>query len=396
VSSHDLDFSSFNKNAAENGGVYDLNLTPYYISDYNVTTGAFKLTRFSDDHVPANTPMILLGKQYKAGKFADDEISFDVPVITMAVGDANKAKYKVWGNNWVWLVPANKTSYISSIDWFDESYIKLGVRDVVFFDNTAITEGTRLALKQTENVKVGDDVTTTTVNTYYEKYSVDYSYRATVLDALNNRRGLAPSAIGNVLGGGVIDKNYILYVPETQYGAMPWEVDAQITGVFKLQYYDAYDMYYWAYVDDLAKTPADGYDSTEDNWILESVDVTTTTPIFEDYTQYFLGANGITPVFKKCNSSGTNGVNYGGAYVRVWSELLGGVSAAREDMSFELFDDDGTEITYQNDEVTGIRSLQNTIDAKKENRQVYNLQGQKLDKMKPGLNIVNGKKYFVK
>ena len=80
----------------------------------------------------------------------------------------------------------------------------------------------------------------------------------------------------------------------------------------------------------------------------------------------------------------------------MWSALLGGVSAAREDMSFELFDEDGTEITYQNDEVTGIRSLQNTIDAKKENRQVYNLQGQKLDKMKPGLNIVNGKKYFVK
>ena len=38
----------------------------------------------------------------------------------------------------------------------------------------------------------------------------------------------------------------------------------------------------------------------------------------------------------------------------------------------------------------------NTVDAKKENRQIYNLQGQKLDKMKPGLNIVNGKKYFVK
>lgn len=398
VSSHDLNFKKFNKNAAENGGVYDLNLTPYYISDYNVTDGEFILTRFKNDQVPANTPMILLGKQYNAG----DEKSFDVPIKKMATPDVNKAKYSVWNNNYAWLVPVMKTAYLRKITLQDEHGNEADeTSEVVFFNNTGITEGERLALNQTEDVQVGVTRDTTYTYLYYEMTELASTYRK----LLNNKEPLYENdweyenddeEMVSVTGIGIsgTEGEIRIFWAAKKNGTAP---------VFrKYTYMKKYGSYCWYPGKEVDESDNDYEPNANPDligrWKRDSVMNVSTDAITETYTQYFLGVgtDKKTPVFKKCNSNGTNGVKYGGAYVRVWSALLGGVSAAREDMSFELFDEDGTEITYQNDEVTGIRSLQNTIDAKKENRQVYNLQGQKLDKMKPGLNIVNGKKYFVK
>lgn len=402
VSSNDLDFSSFNKNAAENGGVYDLNLTPYYVSGYNKDKGEFKLTRFSDDQVPAYTPMILLGKQHNTGVFPSDVKSFDVPITTIDGSVANPEKRKVWANNYAWLVPAMKTTYNRSIclldasgnEDLDEDGYQI-MSNVVFFDNTGITENARLALNQTENVQVGVTKDTTVVKTYFPMKQIDGSLR----NGIVGEEGFYGNEIDDFHGDGV-GSLYVLWTPYVS------KKKPAAYGLFKLTYdsSDSEDAYFWEfqrrlYVSDEMEDIRFGYDTEENKWISSIDQIITSTPITENYTQYFLGANGITPVFKKCNNktgSNRNGVNYGGAYVRVWSALVGGSAAAREDMSFEIFDEDGMEISYQNDEVTGIRSLQNTVDAKKENRQIYNLQGQKLDKMKSGLNIVNGKKYFVK
>jgi hypothetical protein len=345
--------------------------------------------------------MILLGKQHNDGTIPGNVKSFDVPIITMAPADANPARRKVWANNYAWLVPVMKTSYNRSICLLDnegnEDLDGEGnqiMNNVIFFDNTGITAGVRLSLSQEESVQVGVTRDTTIVNTYYPMHKLDESFRSDFMDYIEYTYALPAELDDNY--GSSYGEYKIFYIAasgrkKAYYQLFQWSQGYYNEEEGKWETTDDC----WTNIGDMKTTERDGYDLAEKKWIASSEEIITTTPIVATYTQYFLGANGITPVFKKCNSSGTNGVNYGGAYVRVWSTLLGG-AAAREDMSFELFDEDGTEITYQNDEVTGIRSLQNTIDAKKENRQVYNLQGQKLDKMKPGLNIVNGKKYFVK
>lgn len=401
VCSKALDFSSFNSN---NSGSYDFNLVPYYISSYNVTSGLFNLTRFSNDQVPANTPMILLGKQHSNGTFPGNVKNFDVPVLDMADADATTIKETVWSNNYAWLVPVIRDSYdeyicLKNVAGKSEKDAKNRpiMSHVIFYDNTGIPENAKLMLSQTEDVQVKEREDTAVVNQYYDSHEFVYS------------KNIHTAIFG---GSPLFVNDYYDEEDEEDYDGIGitgnlgdqkvfWTENSKKTKVaYALYEYRKFneggtDIFFWAALKSKSKTAEDKYDEDAGEWIASSEEVISYTPILASYTQYFLGANGTTPVFKKCRADGSNGVNYGGAYVRVWSELLGG-AAAREDVSFQIFDEDGTEIAYQNDDVTGIRSLQNTVDAKKENRQVYNLQGQKLDKMKPGLNIVNGKKYFVK
>ena len=48
---------------------------------------------------------------------------------------------------------------------------------------------------------------------------------------------------------------------------------------------------------------------------------------------------------------------------------------------------------FGDDDATGINGVENVLD---ENRAIYNIAGQRLQKMQKGINIVNGKKVLIK
>jgi hypothetical protein len=158
---------------------------------------------------------------------------------------------------------------------------------------------------------------------------------------------------------------------------------------------------YWSYIETYSIGNSN-WDAVENKWYdpttkVQSVNTTKywDVPETRDFTNYVLSVNSTgKPVFKKCNSSSNGGagttVAAGKCYVRVWNDVLVGAAAAREDIGWTFEEEEDLNSFEEN--ATGIKDVKNI----KNKKEIFNMKGQKLEKMQKGLNIVNGKKVYVK
>lgn len=122
---------------------------------------------------------------------------------------------------------------------------------------------------------------------------------------------------------------------------------------------------------------------------------TTTVTVTEDggpsettvYTNFVMSVKGGQPGFYRFTVNEGTGrtIQAGKAYLRIRSSDLAQMPSSVK----------GFSIVFNDDEPTGIADMEGGIE-KIENIEIYNLAGQRLNKMQKGINIVNGKKVLVK
>lgn len=333
MSTNNLDFSSLNETRKT--------LIPYYISSYSNKTGKFTLARFTDDRVPAYTPMILL-LAYPDEWVSGTKYTVDTYSTTALVLD--DARNPVYANENINMIPVTSGSYVNNKSRIVYPFTPDSERALI-----GASEAGKYIVKQTIDIKSGTD----TIHRHYPYYT----------------QKNAESLVGSV-GDTIIVKT-------SSFGkfiyAMTWAYDE-----------DEED-YTWVNISSTPLTVEDNNDAggAKEGWFLvRDVDVTT------NYTQFILGESGGNAVFKRCTVAG-NKVRENACFVRVNTGLVPTAAAARE-IGF-TFDDEEDAIIGQ-DEATGIKSVKNNV----KSDVYFNMNGQKLDKIQKGLNIVNGKKVFVR
>jgi len=410
VCNQDLDFSTV-----------ATTMRPYYIIEYAKNNGNFKLEAFNEGKVPANTPMILIGKQYPtAGK--SEVITCDVPVAT-SIDDPDGIRKDVFtkAQGWAWLMPVINGNYTCpnfNAELADRSNDEKAY-NVTFFNYSS---GAARVVPQTESVPFGQSLTqsvvTQEIKNYYKQIDV-------------STKGVTRSSWSTELAKDEEEKKGLFWEEKEgswNYGYAAWEGDPTdedlgkrciMFSPSKLVYDEDEDDYYTlpklAAVYTLGKTSKGKYRWTYSNRVNEGdgnyeatayggvggwVESTTTTaqmvsnyvnnPDREVYN-YVLSVNSSgNPVFKLCNGASGTTVPYGKCYVSVWSDVKAAASS-REDIGIE-FAEDEEDLSELNEEVSGIKN----VNIKKEANGIYNINGQKLVKLQKGLNIVNGKKVYVK
>ena len=407
VSANNLDFSSFYTTEGEENDVTSMDLKPYYVSGYNPSTRKFTIKEFIHGIVPANTPMILLGKQYDSNK--DEKESFDVPTISLSgltAGMDYTPQSKVFseGKAEVYMVPvirnsySGKTAYTSGIGGDDDGFYN----NMEFYNYSSLDPAATFVYATLLDEAVVD-VTTETVETWnpfgiyeitmdFEDFDDQVPVKATktgyfdLSDVVDVTTGL-PIPVTRE------DVRIVVHYPEGEDNEeLYWFLVSKIkSGVLK-----------WTVKlngEALREEGASFWNSTYNGWGYvseESQDVVTR----RTYTQYILSkksSTDYTPVFKKCYHDGTGSgvgtgrgskVNVGSAYLRMWYP---DPASAREMISFEF--EDGDVNLIDDGETTGVKTVKDNTKVK---NGIYTMTGQKLDKKQKGLNIVNGKIIYVK
>jgi len=384
VCNQDLDFSTV-----------ATSMRPYYIIEYAKNNGNFKLEAFNEGKVPANTPMILIGKQYPTAG-ASDVITCDVPVAT-SIDDPDGIRKNVFtkAQGWAWLMPVINGNYTCpnfNAELADRSNDEKAY-NVTFFNYSS---GAARVVPQTESVPFGEHLETnyTIANdtTYYDMLDVTTYGEYTDRDDWKDVVGLADDEeldltleIANGYPEGADEDYTIFYYPKV--GSKP-----RIAALF--MYSEADEC--WTFDAKLKESAIFNYNKKEGKWIKG---ITPTVRTTDEYVanpnrsvyNYVLSVNSSgNPVFKLCNSVSGTTVPYGKCYVSVWSDVKAAASS-REDIGIEFVEDE-EDLSELNEEVSGIKN----VNIKKEANGIYNINGQKLVKLQKGLNIVNGKKVYVK
>ena len=396
VCDKNLDFTKWCTNSTEGDFLANPRMKPYYISNYNTVDGSFDLTPFSSYFVPANTPMILLGQ---VNPSASGNYECEVPIVnspsTASVNSARKAAFGS-AHGYCWLVPAinAKYTYDEYVPWDDEANNMVSQK-FTFFDYTSASFP--IVVPQTENDIIFSYSSTEKLDTafnYYSKIQLPSSFpnKATTLGQPLGQELYYPDNI-DIWDDNLVGKYVILWAYNNDLRP---NKDRAIYGLYKCMIDDIWGDYLYVGVQSLStaagncKVVSDAYEWYDQQNLAITKSLLWNVPIERDVTNYVLSVNGTTPVFKKCNSSSGTSVPAGKCYVRVWNDVLVGAASAREYIGLNIDDED---ISMVDDETTGIKNLKDNSQAKKV---VYNMNGQKLDKMQKGLNIVNGKKLFVK
>ena len=402
VCNQDLDFSGLCSDAQH------IVMKPYYISDYSKENGSFTLTAFGGATVPAYTPMILLGTAHTSAG-ATDVITEEVPVISMnsdAATDKRDAAFGAAGG-YCWLVPAIASSYeIPGFVGKQAGRGSLPATNVTFYDNTA--KSFPLYVKQTESdifygYSSRNEITANYTYSYYDMLPLSETGLVTDNPANYAEPWDWLSNEENFYEG---DFDFVAPAVDTYVVLWAYTVDRRGNKTYKYGLYKWGDdegagYNYWQSQGRL-KVSDTNYDGTVSKWYNPDLTITeyTTNMIFDvsedrDFTNYVLSVNSEgKPVFKKCNSSSNGGagttVAAGKCYVRVWNDVLVGAAAAREDIGWTFEEEEDLNSFEEN--TTGIKDVKNI----KNKKEIFNMKGQKLEKMQKGLNIVNGKKVYVK
>ena len=314
----------------------DKNLVPFYISDYSEVTNTFTLSRFADDRVPAYTPMVLMVAYPEKW----DGSAFDVPTYSATNTSLNKARAVANANSkYFYMVPVTTGTYIDDED--EEVYAFLPDAE-----RGKISNG-KYAVRRSISIKTGEKL----VKTYYP-----YKEYAELVELAENN----PDAFDALIENGFF---YHEVEEKTKLGKTTY-----------IHYYR-----FWQGENEIVVDPSSCQD--EDGWFRSSWQKK-----YVNYTQFILARSGKKAVFQRC-SDGEQGnpVSVGGCFIRINSDLSP-VAASRESIDFDFADEE------EIGDISGIKVVKDAFS----NEVIYNINGQKLVKLQKGLNIINGKKIFVK
>lgn len=417
VSSNDLDFkkmTNYEKNT-------EVQITPYYISYYS--NGNFTLTRYPNGLVPKGYPMILYSKEGGG--------SFDVPIATTTMPTNLKKLVYTNYNGEFYLVPVIKGASLSgkvypiedpdaeegynfefwSIPDGGSDFVTESTGEKYRLDGEVVLD----AQESSEKTPMPIFETTKTRAQLTAAFGGDtYSY-GDVSGIMGTLREKETNQ--NLADGREVGDHIIIYTPayqvEKEYTY--WDEDDEGNEIEITEtIIKKYDAIYW-YLE-LQVNPSN---PTKTRWVLPSNkalltygtnnNVSGTLLPWDDdlsawyteklnrhknrYIQYILGANKNKAVFKKCPVATGNDrakVAVGGCFIRVYAGAVTDAGEAREEIGF-VFDEEEQQL--QNEEATGIRNMKQEVI---NGTTIYNLNGQKLTKLQKGMNIVNGKKIFIR
>ena len=315
----------------------DKNLVPFYISDYSEVTNTFTLSRFADDRVPAYTPMVLMVAYPEKW----DGSAFDVPTYSASNTSLNKARAVANANSkYFYMVPVTTGTYIDDED--EEVYAFLPDAE-----RGKISNG-KYAVRRSISIVTGGK--------YIKKYYDYYEYDEVGAIVQNQPDKFAE----------MVQKGFFYHRVQTTEN---WGIQTE-----------THSYYFFQGSSQILVDPASCHD--DGGWFR-----TTWKDKSINYTQFVLArsGNGKKAVFQRC-SDGEQGnpVSVGGCFIRVNSDMS--PAASRESIGFDFADEE------EIGDISGIKAVKDAFS----NEVIYNINGQKLVKLQKGLNIVNGKKIFVK